>query len=64
VLDRCCKRAPHIKTKMVAPYEYEDDGECTHAEWVKVWKIRIAVWTSPFYIVGLIQLAVWLWDIK
>ncbi len=57
----CCKWAPHIKVKMVAAFEYEDDGEFTHAEWVKVWKIRIAIWSSPFYLGGLIELVKWMW---
>ena len=46
----CCKWSPHIKVQMVAPYEYEACGEYTHAEWVKIWKIRIAIWGSPFYV--------------
>jgi hypothetical protein len=55
----CCKRAPHIKVKMVAPYETEADGEFTHAEWVRVWKIRIVIWTSPLYIGVPAELLCW-----
>ena len=56
---RCCRWGPHFAAKMVGPYDYENGEEITHAQWVREWKISLAIWLAPLYI-G-IPILLWWW---